>query len=140
MTIMDTLGETASRSSFISKGWGYELIFVNNEYCGKLLHIVAGRKCSVHYHKLKHETFYLHKGAMTIFYHDDAKSVESFVKHKPDKLQIYDLMEKVNLHQGQVFTVPVGRVHQMIAIEDCELFEFSTHDDPEDSYRIIKGD
>ena len=47
----------------VPKGWGYEKWIVNNEkYCGKLLFFEKGKKCSWHYHKLKHETFYLHSG------------------------------------------------------------------------------
>ena len=45
------------------KGWGYEKWIVNkDEYCGKLLHIIKGMKCSWHYHQKKDETFYLQEG------------------------------------------------------------------------------
>ena len=44
------------------------------------------------------------------------------------------------LTAGDVFEVPVGRRHQMIALEDCELFEFSTQHFEDDSYRVVKGD
>ena len=45
---------------FVSKGWGYEDWIVNKEqYCGKLLFIKKGKKCSWHYHKNKDETFYI---------------------------------------------------------------------------------
>jgi hypothetical protein len=33
-----------------------------------------------------------------------------------------------------------GVVHQMVALEDAELFEFSTQHFDSDSHRIAKGD
>lgn len=44
------------------------------------------------------------------------------------------------LQKGDNFHVPTGMRHQMIALQDTELFEFSTEHFDEDSYRIIKGD
>jgi quercetin dioxygenase-like cupin family protein len=48
-------------------------------------------------------------------------------------------IKKIILHGGDNFHIPLERVHQMIALEDSELIEFSTHDSPEDSFRVIKG-
>ena len=44
------------------------------------------------------------------------------------------------LERGDNFHVYRGLRHQMIALEDTELFEFSTKHLDEDSYRIEKGD
>jgi len=44
------------------------------------------------------------------------------------------------LNRGDKFEVPVGLRHQMVALEDTELFEFSTQHFDEDSCRLIKGD
>ena len=33
-----------------------------------------------------------------------------------------------------------GLRHQMLALEDTDMFEFSTQHFDEDSYRVIKGD
>ena len=41
---------------------------------------------------------------------------------------------------GENFHVYRGLRHQMVALEDAELFEFSTQHFDSDSYRIIKGD
>ena len=112
--------------NFVPKGWGYEKWIVNNEdYCGKILFFVKGLKCSWHYHKLKRETFYVQSGSIKLFY--------SF----EDSLDDADV---IVLHKGDKFEVPVGLRHQMIALEDTELFEFSTQHMDEDSYRIVKGD
>ena len=48
--------------------------------------------------------------------------------------------KEVILERGDNFHVYVGLRHQMIALEDTELFEFSTQHFDSDSYRIIKGD
>jgi hypothetical protein len=38
------------------------------------------------------------------------------------------------------FYIYPGLRHQMQAVEDCELFEFSTEHFDSDSYRVIRGD
>jgi mannose-6-phosphate isomerase-like protein (cupin superfamily) len=108
------------------KGWGYEKWIVNNQlYCGKLLFFNENKKCSFHFHKVKTETFYLQRGLI--------KVLHSF----GDDIT---LTEEVVLEPGDSFHVPVGLRHQMIAMENSELFEFSTQHFEEDSYRIVKGD
>jgi quercetin dioxygenase-like cupin family protein len=108
------------------KGWGYEKWIVNKpEYCGKLLYFNKGKKCSWHFHKIKDEVFYLQSGKMLVKFSDE------------------DNLENANelvLNAGDSFHVYTGLKHQMIAIEDCELFEFSTQHFEDDSYRIVKGD
>ena len=111
---------------FVPKGWGHERWLVNNDkYCGKLLYFVTGKKCSYHYHLVKDECFYLHKGVAIITYGetDDITLAKQHV-----------------LKQGQTFKIPPGLRHQIEAIEDTELFEFSTHHEDSDSYRVIRGD
>lgn len=44
------------------------------------------------------------------------------------------------LETGDDFHVPVGLRHQMEALEETQLFEFSTTDHPDDSIRIVRGD
>ena len=41
------------------------------------------------------------------------------------------------LERGDKFHVPVGMRHQMYALEDTELFEFSTEHFDSDSIRVI---
>ncbi len=50
------------------------------------------------------------------------------------------MVDEIILEKGDGLHIWIGRVHQMIALEDSELFEFSTKHLDEDSYRIIKGD
>ena len=55
----------------IAKGWGKEIIFVNNdEYCGKLLCFDKGKKFSMHYHLKKKETWYVSKGLFILIWVD----------------------------------------------------------------------
>jgi mannose-6-phosphate isomerase-like protein (cupin superfamily) len=110
----------------VEKGWGYEKWIVNKEaYCGKLLFFRQGTQCSWHYHKIKDETFYLQSGRLQIFYGWDDSLEEA-------KILI--------MSPGDNFHVPIYTRHRMFALEDSELFEFSTQHFDEDSYRIEKGD
>ena len=108
------------------KGWGYEKWIVNKEeYCGKLLFFEKDKKCSFHYHKIKDEVFYLQSGKLIVKYSDGDNLNKS---------------EELIMNPGDNFHVYIGLRHQMIALEDSELFEFSTQHFEDDSYRIIKGD
>ena len=110
----------------VPKGWGYEKWVVNcEEYCGKVLYMEKGKKCSWHYHVLKDEVFYVQSGKLLVRYSEDDDIEEATV---------------ITLDKGQNFHVYRGLRHQMFALEDTELFEFSTHHLDSDSYRIIKGD
>jgi len=111
---------------FVPKGWGFEKWIVNCEkYCGKLLYFVKGKKCSWHYHKLKDEVFYIQSGKIIVKYGetDDIGSSKELILTKGDNFHVY-----------------TGMRHQMEALEDTELFEFSTQHFDSDSYRITKGD
>lgn len=117
---------SANEIEFHPKGWGFEKWIVNNEnYCGKILYFVKGKKCSWHYHEIKDEVFYIQSGKILLKYHgsDDIESANTLVLERGDKFHVY-----------------VGLRHQMIALEDTELFEFSTQHFEDDSYRVIKGD
>jgi quercetin dioxygenase-like cupin family protein len=111
------------------KGWGHEDWIINTEkYCGKLLYFNKGKRFSVHYHKLKDETFYLESGKLQVFLADS-----------PEDYDAGNITEHT-MNPGDIFHIWPGRVHQVIALEDTKLFEFSTQHFDEDSYRIIKGD
>jgi len=110
----------------VEKGWGWERWICNGpEYCGKLLFFKKGKRCSWHKHRLKDEVFYLQSGKMIVYYSDD----DDITKGK-----------QIILNPGDNFHVYRGLRHQMVALEDSELFEFSTTHFDTDSYRIIRGD
>tara|TARA_Y100001938_G_C8003708_1_gene386166 strand:- start:50 stop:430 length:381 start_codon:yes stop_codon:yes gene_type:complete len=111
---------------YVKKGWGYEKWIVNKEeYCGKLLFFKQGKQCSWHYHKKKDEVFYLQSGKMVVKYSDGDNP---------------ELANEIILEAGQNFYVPIGLRHQMYALEDSHLFEFSTQHFDSDSHRIHRGD
>ena len=117
--------KTSLPMTHVPKGWGWERWIVNcEEYCGKLLFFEEGKRCSWHYHKLKDEVFYLQSGKMIVKYseEDDIEQAEELVLNAGDNFHVYR-----------------GLRLQMIALEDSELFEFSTQHFDSDSYRIIKG-
>jgi quercetin dioxygenase-like cupin family protein len=112
-----------SSINFVPKKWGFEKWIVNcEEYCGKLLYFVKGKNCSWHYHILKDETFYIQSGKVLLKYSDD-DNIES--------------AKEVILTQGDNFHIYRGLRHQICALEDTELFEFSTQHFDEDSHRLI---
>ena len=114
------------RPEFHRKGWGYELWIHNDaKYCGKMLYFDKGKKCSYHYHKKKHETFYLQSGKLILRYgmSDDLKDA------------VVEL-----LTPGMSFEVLPHLRHQMEALEESVIFEVSTTHKDSDSYRIEKGD
>jgi quercetin dioxygenase-like cupin family protein len=51
-----------------------------------------------------------------------------------------ELANEIILEAGQNFYVYPGLRHQMLALEDSELLEFSTEHFDADSYRVKKGD
>lgn len=110
----------------VPKGWGFEKWIVNCEqYCGKLLYLIKGKRCSWHYHDKKDEVFFVQSGKIKILYgwNDNIEFATMTI-----------------LERGEKFHVPTGMRHQMYALEDTELFEFSTEHFDSDSIRVIQGD
>jgi mannose-6-phosphate isomerase-like protein (cupin superfamily) len=104
------------------KGWGREVWIVNTPlYCGKILEIERGKRCSLHYHRLKTETFYLRSGRLWVR-----------IKQSPNARTT----QEFEMTAGQCMDIKPGLVHQMEALEDAELFEFSTQHFDSDSHRF----
>lgn len=103
-----------------SKIWGHEEWIVNNpQYCGKKLVFKAGYCCSLHYHKIKEETFYILSGKVLI------------------DLEENGIKTKRVMTPGDTQHIPQGTIHRINALTDAEVMEFSTFHMEEDSYRII---
>lgn len=98
-----------------TKVWGYERWLCNNEkYCGKILVIEPFFQCSVHYHKKKHETFFILSGGVFLELEGDI----SF------------------LYPGNVITIEPGKSHRFTASHiKAEIIEISTQHFEEDSFR-----
>lgn len=95
------------------KLWGHEEWIVNSEYCGKKLVLNEGFCCSLHYHKIKDETFYIASGKVGFQLND-----EHFI-----------------LTPGDSLLISPGTKHRFYGLENSEIFEFSTHHMEDDSYR-----
>jgi mannose-6-phosphate isomerase-like protein (cupin superfamily) len=120
------MGRMRAPINVVKKGWGREIWIANGtRYCGKVLEINRGKRCSLHYHKLKTESFYLRAGRLLVRVRKSPQDTET---------------EEFELKSGDCMDIPAGLVHQMEALEDAELYEFSTQHFDSDSHRIMKGD
>ena len=107
------------------KGWGHEVIFVNNElYCGKLLVFKKGAKFSMHHHLIKDETWYVINGVFEVSY-IDTKTAE---------------VRSVTLMSGDVWRNEPCEPHQLKCLQEGTIIEVSTPDSVEDNYRVFPGD
>jgi mannose-6-phosphate isomerase-like protein (cupin superfamily) len=98
--------------------WGSEEWIVNNEkYCGKILYINAGHRCSYHYHKIKDEVFFVLLGK---------------VKMEVDNDTFY-------MMPGDAVHIPTGTLHRFTGITIARIIEVSTQHFEDDSYRLING-
>jgi mannose-6-phosphate isomerase-like protein (cupin superfamily) len=123
----------------VMKKWGYELWIENNNlYCGKHLHVLPGKWCSVHYHKNKKETFYVINGELKLQYHNKIKENTDL-----DRLATLWGLEcgEITIPKGTSFTIDTMTPHRFTANtnEPCDFIEISTHHEDEDSYRIIES-
>lgn len=116
----------------VPKGWGEERWLHNDElYCGKILVVNAGKRCSLHYHKLKTETFYLQQGRLRF----ELTDLDSAQQTPPV------IREEFEMRPGDTLLLRPGMVHRFTSLEgDAHIFEFSTQHFDEDSYRIERGD
>lgn len=110
----------------VLKGWGYELIIINNDkYCGKILHLNENGRTSMHYHLLKEkETFFVLSGKVALYFIDTFTSEENCI-----------ILEKNNS-----FTVEKGLPHRFVGLVESDVLEISMPDREDDSYRVYPGD
>jgi len=96
------------------KVWGKEKWIVNHgKYCGKILCLDEGYRCSYHHHKIKDETFHILKGN---------------VHMKIEGTDFY-------LSVGDTVHIKPGVKHSFTGLEDSEILEISTQHFEDDSYR-----
>ena len=94
----------------IDKPWGYELVWAETAaYVGKVLHLDAGRRLSLQYHRVKEETLLVRSGRVRVLLED-----------ADGQLQLSELGPDAVIH------VAPGRRHRFEAITDCDLIEVST--------------
>lgn len=94
----------------VEKPWGHELWWAHaDRYVGKLLHVKAGHRLSLQYHRVKDETIHLWSGELILVLDEDGKGL---VEHR--------------LRPGQSYRVKPLTKHRMIAVTDCDILEAST--------------
>lgn len=105
--------------AIVPKLWGREEWIVNNEkYCGKKLIFFQGHRCSLHYHKIKEESFYVLSGKIYLELVDNGKN-------------FYRVMGP-----GDIAHIKSYVQHRITALTDAEVMEFSTFHMEDDSYRM----
>ena len=115
----------STQASEVPKGWGREIVFVNNDhYCGKILCFDAGKKFSMHFHLEKLESWYVAEGEFLFNWIDTAVGQE----------------HTEHLKAGDVITNERGAPHQLEALTRGKIFEVSTPHADTDSYRVRPGD
>jgi len=103
------------KPTIVDKVWGYEKIIVNNDlYCGKLLYLKKGFKCSYHFHKLKTEDFFLLSGLVALVVEDETYFLTTY--------------------RGSI-NIPPHTKHSFIGLHKATILEVSTTDHTKDSYR-----
>jgi mannose-6-phosphate isomerase-like protein (cupin superfamily) len=109
------------------KGWGFEIVFANNDkYCGKLLIFErAGAKTSLVFHKEKAKSWFINAGRFKVTFIDVATGE----------------IKQSELTEGQTADFgPLGP-HQIEALVDNSMiFEVGTADYVEDRFRLAPGD
>jgi mannose-6-phosphate isomerase-like protein (cupin superfamily) len=111
----------------IDKGWGFEIVFANNDkYCGKLLIFEkAGAKTSLVFHKEKSKSWFINAGRFKV----------TFIDVTTGEIKQSELGEGQTADFG-----PLGP-HQIEALVDNSMiFEVGTADYIEDRFRLSPGD
>ena len=94
----------------IEKPWGHELVWAHTDrYVGKILHVKAGERLSLQYHRVKDETIMLLSGRLMFEHYRDGEPPVS-----------------TELAVREPFHISPGLRHRMIALEDCDIVEVST--------------
>lgn len=125
----------APETQFVLKKWGWEQILVNRpEYCGKILTVLPnGNACSIHFHKLKHETFHVLEGSIFL----ELLGIVGDPAH-PTGYRVDRELDRLILCKGQALSLPPLMAHRFWTVDIPAVFlETSSHDDPNDSYRFV---
>jgi mannose-6-phosphate isomerase len=94
----------------VEKPWGYELVWARTPlYGGKVLHIEAGRRLSLQYHRVKDETIYVASGKILL--QIDGED---------------GVLLSLEMTPGSSHRVLPGRRHRFQALETADVLEVST--------------
>lgn len=94
----------------VDKPWGYEIWYAwTDQYVGKIIHVDAGHKLSLQYHRQKDETSYLLSGRMLLTRGPDA-----------------DHLNVTEIAAGHQWRNRPGEIHTIEALESSDVLEVST--------------
>ena len=109
----------------VEKGWGREEIWADEPgYCGKNLVFEAGKRFSMHFHRNKDETWLVQSGEFMLIWIDTENARRQMARLRP----------------GSTWRNAPLVPHQLVCLEAGTVVEVSTHDDPDDNYRVERGD
>lgn len=109
-----------SMSTRVDKAWGFEDVITNEpEYCCKRLVIAPGKKCSLHYHNEKKETFYVEHGWVLL-----------------ETADIRGNRISETLMPGDSRTIPSRTLHRFSSKLGATILEISTHHEDSDVVRL----
>jgi mannose-6-phosphate isomerase-like protein (cupin superfamily) len=94
----------------VEKPWGWETLWAETpHYCGKILHVRAGKRLSLQYHDEKTETQCLLSGrALLIIDGPDGR------------------LQEIEMEPGKGYTILPLQRHRLAGITDAEVLEVST--------------
>ena len=96
----------------VDKPWGYELIWAENPlYVGKILKIMASKRLSLQYHRIKDETIRVQQGTLRLEVGSNKEN-----------------LAEIMMQPGDCYRIEPGTLHRMSAVTDCEVVEVSTSD------------
>lgn len=111
-----------SKSFFVKKKWGLEIILANNNnYCLKYLIFYKNKSMSFHYHEIKTELWHC-------IYGDLECIIEKNKKNK-----------KIKFSEGSKIEIEPLTKHQLISNKNSIVVEVSTKDFSEDNFRITSS-
>lgn len=116
-----------TRPEIHAKTWGAEFWIVNKpEYCGKILFVHPENSGSIHYHKVKDETFHVLRGNVFI---------DLFERIGQDTLT---RVARHAMNPGMTLHIPPHTIHRITCASpvSAEVLEISTQHVESDSYRI----
>ena len=113
----------------VDKVWGREEWLENNaRYCVKLLHLRRGHRCSLHYHPVKDETFYVVSGRVLLEYGG------------PTTARGGPICETRVLSAGDHHRLLPGTVHRFTGLVDSVFLEAGTTHSDDDVVRLTESE
>jgi mannose-6-phosphate isomerase len=97
----------------VEKPWGYELILERNvDFVIKRILLRAGHRSSLQLHARKREWVTVEDGTIELTSGTDPQALETRT-----------------LHAGEVYRVPPGTIHRVLAVQDATILEVATPGD-----------